>query len=161
MCVCVCICKESLWTLYSMEWGISPGPGYCLCQRGTPIAFAPVLFLFCFFVVGQRYLKFTWSIAVGGAKGLLGFESKNEKRPSASSAWLSWPSGTANKNCYEDDDDDPDGRTPNDGGCCGCSAADAPPPPMMTAAPSPHCSSSASLVSDQITASTRSCWGCS
>lgn len=48
VCVCVCVCKESLWTLYSMEWGISPGPGYCLCQRGTPIAFAPVLFLFCF-----------------------------------------------------------------------------------------------------------------
>lgn len=121
------------------------------------------LLLFCFcsvFVVGQRYLKFTWSIAVGRAKGLLGFESKNEKRPSASSAWLSWPSGTANKNCYEDDDDDPDGRTPNDGGCCGCSEVDAP-PPMMTAVPSPHCSSSASLVSDQITASTRSCWGCS
>lgn len=125
---------------------VSAWDTYCVCSC--------FVFVLLFFVVGQRYLKFTWSIAVGGAKGLLGFESKNEKRPSASSAWLSWPSGTANKNCYEDDDDDPDGRTPNDGGR-GCSAA------MMTAAPSPHCSSSASLVSDQITASTRSCWGCS
>lgn len=119
------------------------------------------LLLFCFFCFccGSALPELNRSIAVGGANGLLGFESKNGKRPPASAASLPWPAGTANKNCYEDaDDDNPDGRTPNDGG----SAADAPPsPPPMTAAPIPNCSSSASLVADQITASTRSCWGCS